>query len=65
MIEFLFVTVGLLLVIEGVLYAAFPGPMKRMIATMLAQTDDQLRYVGLIALAAGVVTVWLAQSSGH
>jgi uncharacterized protein len=64
MTEPLFVAVGLLLVIEGVLYAAFPGTMKRMIATMLAQTDDQLRFAGLIALAAGVATVWLVRSGG-
>ena len=39
--------VGLVLALEGGLYAAFPGGMKRMMAIMLQQPDDALRISGL------------------
>ncbi len=52
---------GLVLAIEGALYAAFPGPMRRAIASIGAQADQALRAGGLLALAAGVLVVWLAR----
>jgi uncharacterized protein len=57
----LVVALGLVLVIEGIMYGIAPGRMKRMIATMLLQTDDQLRLAGIFAIASGVLLVWLAR----
>jgi uncharacterized protein YjeT (DUF2065 family) len=53
---------GLVLVIEGLLYAVVPGQMKRMMVQMLAVSDESLRLVGVAALAAGVGLVWLVQA---
>jgi len=50
---------GLVLVIEGVLYALFPEGMKRMVAQMLAVPAPVLRGAGLAATCLGVGCVWL------
>lgn len=50
--------IGLAVAIEGVVYALFPEPMKRMMARVLAQPDQTLRIAGVIAAAAGVALVW-------
>ena len=54
--------VGLILALEGGLYAAFPGGMKRMMAIMLQQPDDALRISGLGAATLGVGIIWLAKT---
>jgi uncharacterized protein len=53
---------GLVLVIEGLTYALVPAQLKRMMAGMLSMTDEQMRIVGTVVLAAGVVVVWVARS---
>ncbi len=50
---------ALVLVIEGVLWAAFPDAMKRAAERALTMDSGQLRYAGLVVAAAGVVMVWL------
>lgn len=61
MADFLLV-VGLILALEGGLYAAFPLGMKRLMAIMLQKSDDALRISGLSAAAFGVGIVWLVKS---
>ena len=55
----LWTALALVLVIEGVIYAAFPGPMKRAVASVLALPDTVLRTTGLIVAAVGLLLVWL------
>jgi uncharacterized protein YjeT (DUF2065 family) len=52
---------GLVLVIEGLLYALVPGHLKAMMLAMQKVTDDQLRTGGVAAMALGVVIVWLVR----
>jgi uncharacterized protein YjeT (DUF2065 family) len=49
---------GLLLVIEGLLYALVPGHLKAMMVSIQKLPDDQLRMGGLAAMALGVGVVW-------
>lgn len=58
----LLVVVGLILVLEGGLYAAFPAGMKRLMAVMIQQPDDALRLSGLGAATFGVGIVWLVKT---
>ncbi len=51
--------IGLVLVIEGALYALFPAAMKRMAGAMLAMPEEWLRRVGLAAACLGVLGIWL------
>jgi uncharacterized protein YjeT (DUF2065 family) len=53
---------GLVLVIEGLLYAFVPGHLKRMMAMMQTMPEDALRTGGVVAMAAGVALVWLARA---
>jgi hypothetical protein len=61
--EFL-MAIGLVFVIEGLLYALVPGQLKSMLRTMQQLTDDQLRIGGVSAIAIGVIIVWLVRSAG-
>jgi uncharacterized protein YjeT (DUF2065 family) len=58
-LEDAFVALGLVLALEGVLYAAFPEGMRRALAMALALPADQLRIAGLVAAVLGVGIVWL------
>jgi len=55
----LLTAVALVLVIEGGLYALFPGGMRRMMAQMQEIPESRLRAMGLIGAMLGVVGVWL------
>jgi uncharacterized protein YjeT (DUF2065 family) len=52
---------GLVLVLEGALYALFPEFMKRMAAQAQAVPGDTLRTVGVVAAGLGVALVWMAR----
>jgi len=58
----LLVAFGLVLVIEGLLYAVVPSQMKRMMVQALGVSDENLRLAGVAALAAGVGLVWFGQA---
>jgi hypothetical protein len=54
-----FVTaLGLLLVIEGALYALFPERMQRMMEMALEASPSVLRNGGIVALLIGFSIVW-------
>lgn len=55
------VALGLVLVIEGLLYALFPGQLKQMLLALLKMPEDRMRAAGLVAMTAGVMIVWLAR----
>ena len=55
-----FLGVGAALAIEGALYAAFPSAIQDMMRRALGIPESSLRTFGLLALAVGVVVVWLA-----
>ena len=58
----LLTALGLVLVIEGLLYALVPGQLRRMADIMRQLSDEQLRIGGASAIALGVLIVWLARS---
>jgi uncharacterized protein YjeT (DUF2065 family) len=51
--------VGLILVLEGALYALFPDLMKRMAQQVIHTPGDTLRIAGVVSAAIGVALVWL------
>ena len=50
---------GLVLAVEGVIYALFPAAMQRMMTIAVAQPPSALRTAGLLFAAVGVGLVWL------
>lgn len=52
---------GLMLAIEGTLYAVFAGRMKDWLMRLAEVSPAAIRVGGVVALALGVVVVWLAR----
>lgn len=61
MLKLVLLGIGLVFVVEGTLYALFPGGLKRMISQMGDMKPEALRNGGVMALAFGVLLVWLSQ----
>jgi len=53
--------VGLVLVLEGLLYGGLPGLVKRMAADVIHIPEGVMRVVGLSVMAFGVFVVWLVR----
>ncbi|WP_318278440.1 DUF2065 domain-containing protein [Maritimibacter fusiformis] len=64
MIGYIVLGFGLVLVIEGLVFALAPSRLDDLVAAMAALTKDQRRTIGLIAVALGVGLVWLARGFG-
>jgi len=54
----LIIAIGLLLFIEGALYALFPSKMKNMLKSVEKMQTSQLRIGGLIFSTIGFIIVW-------
>jgi uncharacterized protein YjeT (DUF2065 family) len=55
------VAIGLVLVLEGLLWAAAPHLAIRLLATAAQTPEQALRVAGAAAIAVGVVIVWLVR----
>jgi uncharacterized protein YjeT (DUF2065 family) len=53
--------IGLVLVVEGLVYGGFPALAKRLAAEVLQTPENVLRFGGLAAIAIGVGIVWLVR----
>jgi uncharacterized protein YjeT (DUF2065 family) len=53
------VALGLVFVIEGIVFAAFPESAKRAVTAVLETPDSMLRIVGLASAVVGLLLVWL------
>jgi uncharacterized protein len=58
----LLTAVGLVLVLEGLVYALAPRGIKRMMNLAQSMSEEQLRLGGLVAIAAGVAVVWTVKA---
>lgn len=58
---FFVAALGLLLAIEGLTLAAFPGAAKRAAAAILDAPEGTLRALGLVAAIAGVALIWFVR----
>lgn len=57
----LLVAIGLVLVVEGLVYGAFPALAKRLATEVLGTPETALRIAGVGAIAIGVAIVWLVR----
>ena len=53
------VALGLVLVLEGLVYSLFPGAARKMAEEVPKMPDSKLRNFGLVLLGAGVFFVWM------
>ena len=54
----LIIAFGLLLFIEGILYALFPSKMKNMLKKINVVNENQLRSGGLVFAIIGFLIIW-------
>jgi|SRR5712664_962386 uncharacterized protein YjeT (DUF2065 family) len=52
---------GILFVLEGLLFAASPAWMRRAMKSALATPDNILRVVGIGSAVAGLILIWLVR----
>jgi len=52
---------GLVFVIEGLLFAAFPLYAKRAIMSVMETQDATLRMIGIGSAVIGLIAVWLVR----
>jgi len=55
------VAIGLVFVIEGLIFAASPASAKNAMAHVLDTPDATLRVIGVASAVLGVVLVWLVR----
>ena len=60
MIKFIIGSLGMLLLLEGLLYAIFPNRMKSMIIKMTEMSNDSLKWGGLMSAILGFLMLWNA-----
>ncbi len=53
---------GLVFVIEGLIFAAFPAHGKKAVESVLNTPPATLRLIGLGSAIVGIVIVWMARS---
>lgn len=59
----LFLALGLVLAVEGLVLALAPRRVEDALQLIASLSPDRRRMIGLGALAIGVLVVWLAKSS--
>ncbi len=64
MIAVTLLAIGLVLIVEGLVYALAPLLIEDLLDMLRALPLETRRMMGLAALAAGVALVWLAKSLG-
>jgi uncharacterized protein len=52
---------GLVFVIEGLIFAAFPAAAKRAMTSVLETPDVSVRLIGIGSAVVGLIVVWLAR----
>ena len=55
------VGIGLVLVLEGLLFAAFPGIARRLAASALESPEGTMRITGVASALLGTIIVWLVR----
>jgi uncharacterized protein len=52
---------GLVFVLEGLLFAAFPDFAKRAMESVMQAPDNSLRIVGLVSAILGIALIWIVR----
>ena len=60
--DFFLCVIGMVMVVEGIPYFAFPVKMKGWVEKILEMPEGSLRRVGLVLMVSGVFLVYLGKS---
>jgi uncharacterized protein YjeT (DUF2065 family) len=64
MIETALLALGLVLIVEGLVYALAPSLLEQMLVALSALPAEARRLMGAIALVLGLILVWAAKTLG-
>ncbi|RKF16675.1 DUF2065 domain-containing protein [Roseovarius spongiae] len=64
MIETTLLALGLVLIVEGLVYALAPSIVERMLEALRDVPQEARRTLGLLALISGLLLVWAAKLLG-
>ncbi|MET4102334.1 uncharacterized protein YjeT (DUF2065 family) [Roseovarius sp. MBR-78] len=64
MIETALLALGLVLIVEGLVYALAPSLIDRMLLALATIPPEARRLMGLLALVSGLLLVWAAKALG-
>lgn len=56
--------IGLVLVIEGLVYALAPSLVERLLEALRALPEEARRNLGLLTLVSGLAILWIAHGLG-
>jgi uncharacterized protein YjeT (DUF2065 family) len=59
--KFFLCVIGMVMIVEGLPYFAFPEKMKALVARLLGMQDGALRGFGLVMMCAGLLLIYLGQ----
>ena len=57
-VDFL-IGIGILFVLEGILFAAGPAFMRKAMKSAMEMPDNVLRMVGIVSAVVGLILIWL------
>ncbi len=60
--KFFFCVIGMVMIVEGLPYFAFPGKMKEMVQMIIRVEDTKLKKFGFILMLAGLGIVYSAMA---
>ena len=60
--DFFLCVIGMVMVVEGIPYFAFPIKMKSYVVKILEMPESALRRVGLVLMVSGVFLVYLGRN---
>jgi uncharacterized protein YjeT (DUF2065 family) len=52
------VALGLVFVIEGLVFSAFPATAKRAMESVQQASDQSLRVIGIVSALIGIMVIW-------
>ncbi len=61
--KFFICVVGMVMIVEGLPYFAFPEKMKEMVRMIIGLDDANLRRFGFVLMAAGLFIVYFAMKA--
>jgi len=64
MIETALLALGLVLLVEGLIYALAPSLVEQMLVALAAIPPEARRLLGLLALVIGLALIWAAKTLG-
>jgi uncharacterized protein YjeT (DUF2065 family) len=59
--EFFLCVIGMVMIVEGLPYFAFPDKMKTWVKKIIASSDSSLRRFGLVLMVLGLSLVYLGR----